>query len=79
MKSSNSGVEATTPASGSADIIAHRPDGTDSSSTVTALQDIELPRPPDKFTLKFHLLFNDRSMVDRMVDLWLALTLGKGT
>ncbi|MCI0721216.1 MAG: insecticidal toxin protein [Acidobacteria bacterium] len=55
------------------EITTHRPDGTTTKSTLQTLTDISIPKPPDKFTLKFTFDFNDNSMED----IWLALAWGK--
>ena len=55
------------------EIIINKPDGATTHSTLQTLKDISIPKPPNKYTLKFTFDFNDNSMED----LWLALIWGK--
>jgi len=57
---------------GNVEITTHEPDGGENKETLDNLTNIALPQPPDNFTLKFTLSFDDNSMED----LWLALAWG---
>jgi hypothetical protein len=75
MKNASGNVMSITPVSNSGvDIITHNTDGTETISGPITLANLSLAKLPNKFTLKFRLLFNDKSMNN----LWLALTWGKG-
>jgi hypothetical protein len=56
------------------ELITYESDGTKKNSqNLTVLTDIALPKPPERFSLKIILDFEDKSMED----LWLALAWGK--
>lgn len=71
----STGIVTQNPSSSEVEIFTQKPDGNSTKETLPTPQTIALPNPPDKFTLKFKLNFNDNSMED----LWLALTWGKKT
>jgi hypothetical protein len=67
---SKQGSQSVTPKpTGSVEIVAYKPNGTENKQTLNTLTKIPVPTPPDTFTLKFILHFND----NRMQDLWLTL------
>ncbi len=71
----STGIVTQNPSSSEVEIFTHKPDGKITTETLTAPKTIALPKPPDKFTLKFKLNFDNNSMED----LWLAVTWGKET
>ncbi len=71
----STGIVTQNPSSSEIEIFTQKPDGNTSTETLTEPHTIAIPIPPDKFTLKFKVNFNDNSMED----LWLALTWGKET